>query len=824
MTKKDIKKTKRRRRESSLDPELSGGIIAIVLIIFAIVVTLSFFGKAGAVGIMLNDYVLSFLFGSNRYAVPVIITILAIFMFRDRDYDYKSTHGIGAILFFLAVSSLMHIKFETSDMWHMALEGDGGGIFGMLAWPMRQYLGTIAGSVVLVGMVLVSIFLIFNTALAHFVMLNKKLFAGLGFFGRVVFATTGLFKRTDSGKRIAVNKDHDEYEEEDDEEEEEEEEHEDDEELEDEDDEDDDPKQKRIFARRAVDDGEDVKSDKKTTGSSPWDKKVVIKNLPPLSLLTTKKGKPTSGDIQANAQVIHDTLHEFNIGVDMGEVRVGPTVTQYSFKPDKGIKLSRITSLSNDLSLALAAHPIRIEAPIPGKPLVGIEVPNHKAALVSLRELLEDKEFTHRKHNMMIALGKDVAGKTWFADLPKMPHLLVAGATNSGKTVCINTIIMSLLYQNTAETLRMIMVDPKRVELTLYNGIPHLLTPVITNAQKTVNALKWTIGEMDRRFELLASVGSRDIASYNNKYPKEKIPHLVFIIDELADLMASAAGEVEAGIIRLAQMARAVGIHLIVATQRPSVDIITGLMKANIPARIAFSVASIIDSRTILDCPGADKLIGRGDMLYLTADLSKPKRIQGAFITEEEVKSVVDYLRGDEAPEYDESIVEKGGKGTDSMFGGPSDDQDPLFNEAREAILDAGKASASFLQRRLRVGYARAARILDELESAGIIGPSDGAKPREILVTERVIEETMDSGGELNVFDDEDSIDSTDDEDEELDDSEEEAEDEEEADYIEDDEEEEEEEDFEEDDDDFEEEEELDEEEDDEEEDEEMRY
>ncbi|MFH1946663.1 MAG: DNA translocase FtsK 4TM domain-containing protein [Candidatus Magasanikbacteria bacterium] len=760
MTKKNLKKIKSsRRNRSSLDPVLSRGIIAIVLIIFAIVVALSFFEKAGAVGIMLNDYVLSFLFGSNRYAVPVIIVILAIFMFRDKDYDYKSTHGIGAIVFFLAMSSLMHIKFETSNMWHMALEGNGGGIFGMLAWPMREYLGIIAGSVVLVGMVLMSIFLIFNTALAHFVTLNKKLFAGLGFFGRVVFATTGLFKKTE-GKRINVSKDYDEYEDDEDDDNTEDTEIDEDE-MEDDEDEDD-LKQKRMFARRAVGDSEDVKPEKKSKGSSPWDKKVIIKNLPPLALLTTKKGKPTSGDIQANAQIIHDTLHEFNIGVDMGEVRVGPTVTQYSLKPDKGVKLSRITSLSNDLSLALAAHPIRIEAPIPGKPLVGIEVPNHKAALVSLRELLEDKEFTHRSHNMMIALGKDVAGKTWFADLPKMPHLLVAGATGSGKTVCINTIIMSLLYQNTAETLRIIMVDPKRVELTLYNGIPHLLTPVITNVQKTVNALKWTTGEMDRRFELLASSGSRDIASYNAKYPKDKIPHLVFIIDELADLMASAAGEVEAGIIRLAQMARAVGIHLIVATQRPSVDIITGLMKANIPARIAFSVASVIDSRTILDCPGADKLIGRGDMLYLTADLSKPKRIQGAYITEEEVKNVVDYLKGDEEPDYDISIVEKSG-GTNNMFGGPSDDQDALFNEARDIILDAEKASASFLQRRMKIGYARAARILDELESAGIIGPSDGAKPREILVTETVIsEERMDAGGEFNVFDS-DSDDNTED-------------------------------------------------------------
>jgi len=315
-----------------------------------------------------------------------------------------------------------------------------------------------------------------------------------------------------------------------------------------------------------------------------------------------------------------------------------------------------------------------------------------------------------------------------------MPHLLVAGATGSGKTVCINTIILSLLFQNTPESLRLILVDPKRVELTMYNGIPHLLTPVITDAAKTVNALKWTIGEMERRFDVLAASGKRDIGTYN-KTAEEKLPYIVFVIDELADLMAMAATEVEAGIIRLAQMARAVGIHLIVATQRPSVEIITGLMKANIPARIAFSVASLIDSRTILDCPGAEKLLGRGDMLYLTAELSKPKRLQGAFVSEEEMKEVIHYLKGDEPPQYDDAVVSRGGGslGTVNMFGGPSDDQDPMFEEAKRIVLESGKASASLLQRRMKVGYARAARLLDEMEEAGIVGPADGAKPREIF-------------------------------------------------------------------------------------------
>jgi len=332
---------------------------------------------------------------------------------------------------------------------------------------------------------------------------------------------------------------------------------------------------------------------------------------------------------------------------------------------------------------------------------------------------------------------------------------LIAGATGSGKTVCINTILLSLLYQNTAENLRMILIDPKRVELIHYDGIPHLLTPVITNIQQTVNALKWTIGEMERRFEVLAQAGSRDIHSYNKKHPNHNLPQIIFVIDDLADLMATAGNQVEPGIIRLAQMSRAVGIHLILATQRPSVDVITGLMKANIPGRIAFSVASLIDSRTILDTPGAEKLLGRGDMLLLTAELSRPVRIQGAFVSEEEQQAVADYLRSDTNVSYDQSIVEKpsSSSGTVNMFGGPSDDHDPMYNEAKQAVLEAGKASASFLQRRLKIGYARAARILDEMEADGIIGPVDGAKPREILVTETEIETGMGMGQELNVFD-----------------------------------------------------------------------
>ncbi|MEK7139316.1 MAG: DNA translocase FtsK, partial [Patescibacteria group bacterium] len=452
----------------------------------------------------------------------------------------------------------------------------------------------------------------------------------------------------------------------------------------------------------------------------------------PLDLLSDKQDKPLAGDIGVNQERIKTTLENFGIEVEMGEVSVGPTVAQYTLKPKEGVKLSQITTLHNDLALALAAHPIRIEAPIPGKSLVGIEVPNQNIATVTMREMLVSKEFAKRKTTMSLPIGKDVAGKVWLADLSVMPHLLIAGATGSGKSICINTVITSLLYQNSPNTLRFIMVDPKRVELSVYNGIPHLLTPVVTDAKKIINALKWTIAEMDRRYELLARTGWRDIKSFNQS-SKQKIPYLVFIVDEMADLMQTSGSEVEGYVIRLAQLARAVGIHLILATQRPSVDVITGLIKANITSRIAFAVASSTDSRTILDFSGAEKLLGRGDMLYISATLSSPKRLQGAYVSEDETRRLVEYIKGQSGePDYDSSVTEKPAHGVSGLIGG--DDDDELLAAARDLVVSAGKASASYLQRRLKIGYARAARILDLLEAAGVIGPADGAKPRDILV------------------------------------------------------------------------------------------
>ncbi len=470
--------------------------------------------------------------------------------------------------------------------------------------------------------------------------------------------------------------------------------------------------------------------------------------IPPLSLLDDDRGTPSSGDIRANANIIRRTLLNFGIDVEMGEVSVGPTVTQYTLKPAEGVKLSRILALSSDLALALAAHPIRIEAPIPGKSLVGVEVPNRSIALVGLRSLFNEEIFQKSEAPLLFALGRDVAGAPVYANLSKMPHLLVAGATGSGKSVMLHSMIAAFLYRNPPELLRFLIVDPKRVELSIYSGIPHLLTPPVTDAKKTIQALRWAVKEMERRYEALSHAGVRDVSSYNARLGAgsgelaEPMPYLIIIIDELADLMVAFPREMEGSIIRLAQMARAVGIHLVVSTQRPSVEVITGLIKANITSRIAFQVASQVDSRTILDVAGAEKLLGNGDMLFLAGDTAKPRRIQSGFVSEEEVQRIVAFIRdqvSDVPASTGEDIFEMRADGAlaSALAGDEFDgDDDPLYEEARKTVVQAGKASASYLQRRLKIGYARAARLLDLLEERGVIGPGEGAKPREILVRE----------------------------------------------------------------------------------------
>ncbi|HVV38709.1 MAG TPA: DNA translocase FtsK [Candidatus Paceibacterota bacterium] len=486
-------------------------------------------------------------------------------------------------------------------------------------------------------------------------------------------------------------------------------------------------------------------------------------NPPPLSLLERDKGRPGVGDIKGNANIIKRTLQNFGITVELDEISIGPSVTRYAIKPAEGVRLQKIISLQTNLELALAAHPVRIEAPIPGKSLVGIEVPNTSKVTVGLGTLLESPDFSESRKPLMVALGRDIAGASHFANVAKMPHALIAGATGSGKSVTIHAVIASLLFRMGPSRLRFLMIDPKRVELTLYNPIPHLLSPVITDAKRAITALRWAGKEMERRYNILEEHRVRDIDSYHEnvlapalealrkkggqpdegeKVP-EGMPYIVIVIDELADIMQTYPRELEGAIVRLAQMSRAVGIHLIVSTQRPSVNVITGLIKANIPARLALQVASQIDSRTILDQGGAEKLLGAGDMLYLSGDMGKPVRLQSAFISETEVKKVVDYIAKNNEAELPVDIgVGSGSSGSNSngdsvATGGFSGDDeeidDDMYEAARAAVLEAGKASTSYLQRKLRIGYARAARLIDILEERGVIGPGDGAKPREIL-------------------------------------------------------------------------------------------
>ncbi len=452
---------------------------------------------------------------------------------------------------------------------------------------------------------------------------------------------------------------------------------------------------------------------------------------PPLSLLKSSTEKPTAGDLRANANIIKRTLDSFGIPVEMGEINIGPKVTRYTLKPAEGVKLSRIVALNSDLALALAAHPIRIEAPIPGKSLVGIEVPNKSAALVRLGSLMAYQDFQNAGPLAFI-VGRDVTGEPIIADVEKMPHLLVAGATGSGKSVMIHSMIVSLLYKNSPDILKLVLIDPKRVELTAYDGVPHLITKVITDGKKTISVFRWVIQEMERRYELLQNAGSRDIHSFN-KMADQPMSYILIVVDELADLMAAYGREIESSVVRLAQMARATGIHLVVSTQRPSVEVITGLIKANITSRVALQVASQVDSRTILDSAGAEKLLGGGDLLFISSEFSKPKRIQGAYISEEEINKVADFIKDNNGFAGESEIT--------VMPGSPAlpndwsaDEEDELFDEAIQVVKEAKKASASLLQRRLKVGYARAARLLDLMEAKNLIGPGEGAKPREILM------------------------------------------------------------------------------------------
>ena len=706
--------------EAGIAPAIKSAVLVTAFFALSALGFLAFFDLAGVFGVYFK-LGLTLAFGWGALAFPILLFVIGVIFLKKINYSFNKWEVVSVVLLFLALVGIFHHAPDFANSLQVAKSGAGGGWVGyILVSPLTDFIGYWGVWVFLASLLVVGGLISFNIYLS-------------------------------------ISREDEEYEEDEEDEESEEEELEEeptwvenilsklnfwrykkqysgeDDEQEPEEDEGTEENDEEEGAEGEMELGEDF--DEEEAPKLP--KKIRRKVSIPIDLLEAGKEKPSANDLNITKENIQKTLANFGINVDMGDVSVGPTITQYTLKPAEGIKLSRITGLANDLSLSLAAHPLRIEAPIPGKSLIGIEVPNQATAVVKLKDILVSSEFKKRSSNLSVALGKDVSGKPWVVDLAKMPHLLIAGSTGSGKSVAINSLIISLLYQNSPDDLKFVMVDPKKVELNTYNDIPYLLTPVITEVKKTVSALKWVVSEMERRYQLLSSRGKRNIESYNQSNKKDSLPYIVFVIDELADLMAVAANEVEAAIVRLAQMARAVGIHLVLATQRPSVNVITGLIKANVPSRMAFSVPSQVDSRTILDTAGAEKLLGRGDMLFISSDLGKPRRIQGTYLGDDEIDRVVSFLKdqGGEA-EYQDEVVEQFNTAASSRggFGDGANDEDELYNDAKEEVIKAGKASASLLQRRLRVGYARAARLLDLLESEGIIGPAEGAKPRDILV------------------------------------------------------------------------------------------
>ena len=712
---KKNQKQKNRERIRGLQTHTKHGIIAVILFVLALFFLMSAFDVAGVAGRFVYEK-LHYLLGVGYALLPLLLILLGTSFLRSETPEFGWARFVSGLMFLFSGLGIIDVVSKNHS---------GGFLGEIVALPFMALFEAYATVAFLVAILIISILIIFDTRFAPELLWRKIL---------------GWLKKKEGSKEsVSLS---------------EEEEEEINKALEET------PTPSKGVGVPTFGKSRSVEKEAKETEEEeiPIRKRkgglASAYTPPPFDLLEEDQGKPNTGDIKANANIIKRTLANFGIEVEMDEITIGPTVTRYALKPAEGIKLSRIVGLQNDLALSLAAHPIRIEAPIPGKSLVGIEIPNRSKSIVGLGTLLADEKFKNSHKPLLTALGRSIAGRAVFGNLAKMPHILVAGATGSGKSVAIHSMITSLLYRNGPDDLKFILIDPKRVELTLYNNIPHLLTPVITEAKKTILALKWAAKEMDRRYDILETESVRDIESYhqniwgNQKKNKtlsgeeslvDRLPYIIIIIDELADIMSAYPRELEAAIVRLAQMSRAVGIHLILSTQRPEVNVITGLIKANIPARVALKVSSQVDSRTILDSGGAEKLLGAGDMLYSSGE-AQPERLQSAFISETEVKKVVKYLADAYRDEVSEEITLSTGaiSADKSIFESALDtetdgDDDEMYGEARACVVEAGKASTSYLQRKLKLGYARAARLMDKLEERGVIGPGEGAKPREVL-------------------------------------------------------------------------------------------
>jgi len=716
------------KKKRQIIPEtIKPWILGALMIVFALFVLLAFFNLSGAAG-RLFVKIFDFLLGRAIFVLPLSL-LLGGFSFFSKRTENRISINLAMILLVIAMSALLE-GFELARAPYFSFQffysGLGGWLGNLLAWPLRKLFGFWVSQTIFCFAVIVALFIFW-----YYLRPERReeeeeeeeeaLEERAPFIHKVFKPKFTVSKVEDKKETEPVSV----------------------------------VKKEEPLTKTFVPEKKEIQE--KPLISTGW-------NLPPLKLLAEDKGSPEAGDVKSNSEIIRRTLDNFDISVNMADVNIGPTVTQYTLKPAEGVKLSKITALNNNLALALAAHPLRIEAPIPGKSLVGIEVPNKSRAIVRLRGLFASPEFLEAKSRLLFGVGRDVLGQPFYADLAKMPHLLVAGATGSGKTITLNSIMLSLLYRNSPQQLRFVLVDPKRVEFTDYNNMPHLLCPVIYDVDKTLVALSWLVHEMEERFKILSKLGARNIFEYNTKLSKNNdqsdddktMPYIILIVDELADLMASKGRDVEAGVVKLAQKARAVGIHLVLATQRPSVEVITGLIKANVTSRIALQVASQVDSRTILDASGAEKLLGRGDLLFVSAQMSKPKRIQSAYVSSDEINRVVKFIEKnnkverfreeDSLRENIEAEFKQAERVSGSVIDG-TEPLDPLYEEAKELVIEAGKASASFLQRKLRIGYARAARILDRLEERGVIGPAKGAKPREILMSlEEALEQEEEEG------------------------------------------------------------------------------